>query len=90
MVAAVLDAPTGAAIMIKWSAVRSRDGRSPMASFGYKALPDVVGAARAGQNTSDSYDIQRMLKRVLTSKRQVPLCGICMGAQMSAVLARPK
>jgi len=41
-----------------------------------------VAAAKAGQKTPDGYyNIERMLKRVLTGKGQVLLCGTCMDAR---------
>ncbi len=43
---------------------------------------DAVLAAKAGQKTPDGYyNIERMLKRVLTGKGQVLLCGTCMDAR---------
>ena len=42
-------------------------------------MADAVIAAKAGQKTPDGYyNIERMLKRVLTGKGQVLLCGTCM------------
>lgn len=45
-------------------------------------MADAVIAARAGQKTPDGYyNVERMLKRVLTGKGQVLLCGTCMDAR---------
>lgn len=45
-------------------------------------MADAVAAARSGQKTPDGYyNIERMLKRVLTSKGRVLLCGTCMDAR---------
>jgi uncharacterized protein involved in oxidation of intracellular sulfur len=45
-------------------------------------MADAVAAAKAGQKTPDGYhNIERMLKRVLTGKSQVLLCGTCMDAR---------
>lgn len=45
-------------------------------------MADAVLAAKAGQKTPDGYyNIGRMLKRVLTGKGQVLLCGTCMDAR---------
>jgi uncharacterized protein involved in oxidation of intracellular sulfur len=42
-------------------------------------MADAVIAAKAGQKTPDGYyNIERMLKRALTGKGQVLLCGTCM------------
>jgi len=42
-------------------------------------MADAVIAAKSGQKTPDGYyNIERMLKRVLTGKGQVLLCGTCM------------
>ena len=45
-------------------------------------MADAVLAAKAAQKTPDGYyNIERMLKRVLTGKGRVLLCGICMDAR---------
>lgn len=45
-------------------------------------MADAVLAAKAGQKTPDGYyTIERMLKRVLTGKGDVLLCGTCMDAR---------
>ena len=45
-------------------------------------MADAVVAAKAGQKTPDGYyNVERMLKRVLTGKGQVLLCGTCMDAR---------
>jgi uncharacterized protein involved in oxidation of intracellular sulfur len=45
-------------------------------------MADAVAAAKAGQKTPDGYyNIERMLKRVLTRNGQVLLCGTCMDAR---------
>ena len=43
---------------------------------------DSVVAAKAGQKTPDGYyNVERMLKRVLSSNGKVLLCGTCMDAR---------
>jgi uncharacterized protein involved in oxidation of intracellular sulfur len=45
-------------------------------------MADAVIGAKAGQKTPEGYySIERMLKRVLTAKGQVLLCGTCMDAR---------
>jgi len=45
-------------------------------------MADAVVAARLGQKTPDGYyNVERMLRRVLTTKGQVLLCGTCMDAR---------
>jgi uncharacterized protein involved in oxidation of intracellular sulfur len=45
-------------------------------------MADAVVAAKASQKTPDGYyNVERMLKRVLTGKGQVLLCGTCMDAR---------
>jgi uncharacterized protein involved in oxidation of intracellular sulfur len=45
-------------------------------------MADAVPAARAGQKTPDGYyNIERMLKRVLTGHGEILLCGTCMDAR---------
>ena len=44
-------------------------------------MADAVTAAKSGQKTPDGYyNVERMLKRVLTGKGDVLLCGTCMDA----------
>ena len=43
---------------------------------------DAVIAARAGQKTPDGYyNVERMLKRILSANGKVLLCGTCMDAR---------
>jgi uncharacterized protein involved in oxidation of intracellular sulfur len=45
-------------------------------------MTDAVAAAKAGQKTPDGYyNLERMLKRVLTGHGEVLLCGTCMDAR---------
>lgn len=45
-------------------------------------MADAVVAARKGQKTPDGYhNMERMLKRVITGKGAVLLCGTCMDAR---------
>ena len=45
-------------------------------------MADAVLAAKAAQKTPDGfYNVERMLKRVLTGKGRVLLCGACMDAR---------
>ena len=45
-------------------------------------MADAVGCARKGQKTPDGYyNIERMLRRVLTAEGRVLLCGTCMDAR---------
>ncbi len=45
-------------------------------------MADAVLAAKAGQKTPDGYyNVERMLKRVLSGNGQVLLCGTCMDAR---------
>jgi len=45
-------------------------------------MADAVVAAKAGQKTPDGYyNVERMLKRMLTGKGKVLLCGTCMDAR---------
>lgn len=45
-------------------------------------MADAVVGARKGQKTPDGYyNVERMLKRVLTGKGRVLLCGTCMDAR---------
>jgi uncharacterized protein involved in oxidation of intracellular sulfur len=45
-------------------------------------MADAVLAAKAGQKTPEGfYNVERMLKRVLSAKGRVLLCGTCMDAR---------
>ncbi len=45
-------------------------------------MADAVVGARAGQKTPDGYyNVERMLKRVLSGNGKVLLCGTCMDAR---------
>ena len=45
-------------------------------------MADAVIAARAGQKTPDGYyNVERMLKRIVSAKGLVLLCGTCMDAR---------
>jgi uncharacterized protein involved in oxidation of intracellular sulfur len=45
-------------------------------------MADAVLAAKAGQKTPEGfYNVERMLKRVLSGKGRVLLCGTCMDAR---------
>jgi len=45
-------------------------------------LADAVFAAKAGQKTPDGYyNVERMLKRVLSGNGKVLVCGTCMDAR---------
>jgi uncharacterized protein involved in oxidation of intracellular sulfur len=45
-------------------------------------MADAVGCAKAGQKTPEGYyNLERMLKRVMTAKGRVLLCGTCMDAR---------
>ena len=45
-------------------------------------MADAVLSAKAGQKTPDGYyNVERMLKRVLSGNGQVLLCGTCMDAR---------
>lgn len=45
-------------------------------------MADAVLAAKTGQKTPDGYyNVERMVKRVVTGKGQVLLCGTCMDAR---------
>lgn len=61
------------------SAVLKQDPETEVTVF---LMADAVIAAKAGQKTPDGYyNIERMLKRVLTGKGQILLCGTCMDAR---------
>lgn len=60
-------------------ALLKKDPQSEVTVF---LMADAVAAAKASQKTPDGYyNIERMLKRVLTGKGQVLLCGTCMDAR---------
>ncbi len=45
-------------------------------------MGDAVGSAKAGQQTPNGYyNVERMLKGILTRKGHVLLCGTCMDAR---------
>jgi uncharacterized protein involved in oxidation of intracellular sulfur len=54
----------------------------PDASVTAFLMGDAVAAARAGQRTPNGYyNLERMLKALLTHRGQVLLCGSCMDAR---------
>jgi uncharacterized protein involved in oxidation of intracellular sulfur len=56
--------------------------KNPDAEITVFLMADAVIAAKAAQKTPEGYyNTERMLKRVLTSKGQVLLCGTCMDAR---------
>lgn len=56
--------------------------KDPQAEITVFLMADAVIAAKAAQKTPDGYyNVERMLKRVLTGKGQVLLCGTCMEAR---------
>ncbi|MDP1670419.1 DsrE/DsrF/TusD sulfur relay family protein, partial [Phaeovulum sp.] len=56
--------------------------QDPGASIAVFLMADAVVAARKGQKTPDGYyNMERMLKRVVTGKGSVLLCGSCMDAR---------
>ena len=56
--------------------------RDPATQLTVFLMADAVLAAKAQQKTPDGYyNIERMLKRVLSSKGSVLLCGTCMDAR---------
>jgi len=56
--------------------------QDPGASITVFLMADAVVAARKGQKTPDGYyNMERMLKRVVTGKGAVLLCGTCMDAR---------
>jgi len=60
-------------------ALAKRDRESDVTVF---LMADAVVGARRGQRTPDGYyNVERMLKRLLTGKGQVLLCGACMDAR---------
>jgi len=60
-------------------ALLKRNGSTEITVF---LMADAVVGARKGQKTPDGYyNVERMLKRVLTGKGRVLLCGTCMDAR---------
>ncbi len=60
-------------------AMLKQDSASAVTVF---LMADAVLAAKAGQKTPEGYyNIERMLKRVLSSNGRVLLCGACMDAR---------
>ena len=56
--------------------------KEPEAEITVFLMADAVIAARKGQKTPDGYyNMERMLKRVVTGKGAVLLCGTCMDAR---------
>lgn len=61
------------------SALMKNDAEAGVTVF---LMADAVIGAKAGQKTPEGYySVERMLKRVLTGKGQVLLCGTCMDAR---------
>ena len=55
---------------------------SPEAGISLFLMADAVAAARKGQKTADGYyNVERMLKGILTAGGDVLLCGTCMDAR---------
>lgn len=60
-------------------ALLKRDAGADITVF---LMADAVAGARQGQKTPDGYyNIEQMLKRVITGKGRVLLCGTCMDAR---------
>ncbi|MGD9471173.1 MAG: DsrE/DsrF/TusD sulfur relay family protein [Novosphingobium sp.] len=56
--------------------------KSPEAQLSVFLMADSVLCAKADQKTPDGYyNIERMLKRILTGGGKVLLCGVCMDAR---------
>lgn len=56
--------------------------KDPEAEITIFLMADAVLCAKRGQNTPNGYyNLERMLKRVLTGKGRVLLCGTCMDAR---------
>lgn len=56
--------------------------KDPEAAVTVFLMADAVVAAKAGQKTPDGYyNVERMLKRVLTGRGRILLCGTCMDAR---------
>lgn len=57
-------------------------GKDPDIDITLFLMADAVACAKKGQKTPDGYyNMERMLKRVLSGKGQVLLCGTCMDAR---------
>lgn len=56
--------------------------KEPASEITVFLMADAVLAAKGGQRTPEGfYNIERMLKRVLSARGQVLLCGTCMDAR---------
>ena len=55
-------------------ALLKRDSAMQLTVF---LMADAVLAAKAQQKTPDGYNVERMLKRLLSGKGNVLLCGTC-------------
>ena len=56
--------------------------KEPLSEITVFLMADAVLAAKSSQKPPDGfYNIERMLKRVLSAKGQVLLCGTCMDAR---------
>jgi uncharacterized protein involved in oxidation of intracellular sulfur len=56
--------------------------QGPPADVAIFLMADAVIAAKAGQKTPEGYyNVERMLKRVLSANGKVLLCGTCMDAR---------
>ena len=56
--------------------------KDPAAEVAVFLMADAVLAAKGGQKTPEGfYNVERMLKRVLSAKGRVLLCGTCMDAR---------
>jgi uncharacterized protein involved in oxidation of intracellular sulfur len=54
----------------------------PDAEVSVFLMADAVLAAKGGQKTpEDYYNLERMLKRLITAKGEILLCGTCMDAR---------
>ncbi|MGM0583210.1 MAG: DsrE/DsrF/TusD sulfur relay family protein [Pseudomonadota bacterium] len=57
-------------------------GNDPEAEITVFLMADAVLCAKAGQKTPDGcYNLERMIRRVLTAKGRVLMCGTCMDAR---------
>ncbi len=56
--------------------------KDPQATVTVFLMADAVAAAKAGQKTPDGYyNVERMLKRILSGNGTILLCGTCMDAR---------
>jgi uncharacterized protein involved in oxidation of intracellular sulfur len=56
--------------------------KDPAAEVTVFLMADAVLAAKGGQKTPEGfYNVERMLKRVLSAKGRILLCGACMDAR---------